>query len=163
MYLTCRCHAAQLLYGLIYVTGGGWHRDEHVSSAECYDPDADQWMEIKSMNHERSGHRLAEVNGLIFAVGGNLEQCLCTGDTEIGNNNSVEFYDPAKDTWTCVRSTLRLKSFSEAASIGGCLYVLGTCWGFLYFEGNFQQRMERYEIGSSSDRTGGEEGEALVK
>ena len=107
------------------MTGG-----EHVSSAECYDPDADQWMEIKSMNHERSDHRLAEVNGLIFAVGGNLEQCLCTGDTVIGNTmiaNSVELYDPAKDTWTCVRSTLRPKYFSEAASIGGCLYVLETC------------------------------------
>ena len=136
---------------------GGDSLDEHVSSAECYDPDADQWMEIKSMNHERSDHRLAEVDGLIFAVGGNLEQCLCTGDTEIAdydylvNGESVEFYDPAKDTWTCVRSTLRPKSLLKAASIGGCLYVLGTCR-------NSQQSMERYEIGSCSDRTEGEGG-----
>ena len=149
-YLSCRHHAAQLLYGLIYVTGGD-SLDEHVSSAECYDPDADQWMEIKSMNHERRDHRIAEVNGLIFAVGGNLEQCLCTGDTVIGDTviaNSVEFYDPAKDTWMCVRSTLKPKYFSEAASIGGCLYVLGT----------YLNSMERYEIGSCSDRTGGGRG-----
>ena len=91
---------------------GGESLDEHISSAEGYHPDADQWMEIKSMNHERSNHRLAEVNGLIFAVGGNLEQCLCTGDTEIADHgDSVEFYDPAKGTWMCVCSTLRPKSF----------------------------------------------------
>lgn len=131
--MTCRYHAAQLLYGLIYVTGGDTLGGT-VSSAECYNPDTDQWLEMKSMNHERSEHSLAEVNGFIFAVGGNFGQCLCTGDTEIvdydpmENGESVEFYDPTKDMWTCVRSMLSPKSFLVAASIGRCLYVVeSTC------------------------------------
>ena len=58
-----------------------------------YDPDADRWHQIASMNSARIGVGLACVNRLLFAVGGfDGQQRLC----------SVELYNPDNDEWKYV-------------------------------------------------------------
>ena len=41
-----------------------------MSSAECFDPETNQWSAVVAMNSRRSGVGLAVVNGQLLAVGG---------------------------------------------------------------------------------------------
>ncbi len=56
---------------MIYAVGG---RDDttELSSAERFNPQANQWQPIVAMTSRRSGVGLAVVNGLLYAVGGYL-------------------------------------------------------------------------------------------
>lgn len=117
----CRYHAVQILYGLIYVTGGA-SSSGTLSSVERYNPDTDQWVEVRSMLEMRRGHGLAEVDGLIYAVGGaNLNEDLM----HFERFSSVECYDPCEDVWTFVCSLSGPKSNVAAASLRGSIYVVG--------------------------------------
>ena len=49
---------------------GGRDDSTELSSAECFDPESNQWSPVVAMNSRRSGVGLAVVNGQLFAVGG---------------------------------------------------------------------------------------------
>ena len=93
--IACRYRAAHLLYG---VTGGADSKGTH-RSAECYNPDTDQWMNIRSMIQPRRGHGMAEVDGFMYTVAGDNLSDDCS-ETFC----SVERYDPSEDAWTFVFS-----------------------------------------------------------
>jgi N-acetylneuraminic acid mutarotase len=66
----------------------------------------DSWVEKAPMNVARANLGVAVVNGDIYAIGGNtiageynLDQGFSSGTTG-GVTNTVERYDPVKDTWT---------------------------------------------------------------
>ena len=54
---------------LLFPVGG---RDDstELSSAECFDPETNQWSPVVAMNSRRSGVGLAVVNSQLLAVGG---------------------------------------------------------------------------------------------
>eukprot|EP00964_Phaeocystis_antarctica_P122109 scaffold85766_cov58-Phaeocystis_antarctica.AAC.2 len=87
-------HAAAVLGGKIYVTGGLL-----ASTAECmdaldvYDPAADTWTTLASLSQGRAYHASAVVKGKLCVFGGELEDSART--------NLVEVYSPASNSWTC--------------------------------------------------------------
>lgn len=68
----------------IYVAGG----EPALASVELYDPECDEWTDIKPMNRPRSAFALVALNGFLYAIGGNVAV--------------IEKYDPNEACWTDV-------------------------------------------------------------
>ena len=68
-------------------------------------------------------HGMAEMDGLLFAVGGH------SGPSRL---DTVEFYDPSKDTWTYVCPMSIPRTVAGVASLGGSIYVVGGYNGKVY-------------------------------
>ncbi|SLM49484.1 Kelch repeat type 1-containing protein [Nitrospira japonica] len=80
--------------GLVYVIGGykqsGLSIWQPVASVYAYDPAADKWTERAPMPTARGALAVAELDGMLYAIGGFGEK---------GNSPAVEIYDPAHDRW----------------------------------------------------------------
>ena len=64
-------HAAAVMGGKIYVTGGETDQlDPSVNSVYVYDPQADAWTQLASMGTARQGHPSAVVGGKLYVFGG---------------------------------------------------------------------------------------------
>ena len=62
-------HAAAVMGGKIYVTGG--ETDEgSMNSVFVYDPQADAWTQLASMSTARRRHASAAVGGKLYVFGG---------------------------------------------------------------------------------------------
>ena len=82
-------HAASVIDGKIYVTGGYlWKNKEfkHLSTIEIYDPTTDHWTQEPDMLMGKSGHATEVIDGQIYIFGGN-------SDVAQGPLTSVEVYD----------------------------------------------------------------------
>ncbi|KAI4336592.1 hypothetical protein L6164_015102 [Bauhinia variegata] len=88
-------------------------------SAEVYQYDSclNSWSRLKNMNVARYDFACAEVNGLIYAVGGYGRD----GDSL----SSAEVYDPDTDKWTLIESLRRPRWGCFACGFEGKLYVMG--------------------------------------
>lgn len=84
------------------------------------------------MNIQRMYHGLAEMDGLLFAVGGH------SGSSRL---STVEFYDPSKDTWTYACSMSIPRSVAGVASLGGSIYAVGGYSGKIYMNS-----VESYDV-----------------
>ena len=102
-------HAAAVMGGKIYVTGGETdHAGTSVNSVCVYDPQADAWAQLASMGTARYGHTSAVVGGKLYVFGGfDGDSCLST----------AEVYDPASDSWARVTSLTSARRFSVAAAL----------------------------------------------
>lgn len=67
-------------------------------------------------------HALAEVNGLIFAAGGYTIGVNNSADQML---NTMECYNPSKDTWRYVCSLSFPREELAMASLGGSIYAVG--------------------------------------
>ena len=61
--------------GVVYVGGcvyavGGFNGSLRVRTVDCYDPAADRWTCVSSMQDRRSTLGAAVLSGLLYAVGG---------------------------------------------------------------------------------------------
>merc|ERR1712085_241684 len=89
-------HAAAVLDGKIYVTGGLSSTDEHMDALEVYDLAADTWMTLASLSQSRAFHASAVVKGKLCVFGGELV------DGEVYTRPwMVEVYSPASNSWAC--------------------------------------------------------------
>ncbi|OIV98463.1 hypothetical protein TanjilG_16790 [Lupinus angustifolius] len=82
-----------------------------------YDSYLNSWSKLSNMNVARYDFACAEVNGLVYAVGGYG----ANGD----NLSSVEVYDPDTDKWTLIESLRRPRWGCFACGFEGKLYVMG--------------------------------------
>ena len=89
-------HAAAVMGGKIYVTGGTGSQGSLVNSAYVYDPQADAWTQLASMGTARRLHASAAVGGKLYVFGG--------VGTSSGRLSTAEVYDPASDSWALVTS-----------------------------------------------------------
>ncbi|KAJ1407358.1 Kelch-type beta propeller [Sesbania bispinosa] len=89
------------------------------ASAEVYQYDSclNSWSRLSDMNVARYDFACAEVNGLVYAVGGYGEN----GDSL----SSAEVYDPDTDKWTLIESLRRPRWGCFACGFEGKLYVMG--------------------------------------
>lgn len=86
-----RDYSVAIMKGKIYVAGGQADNDSNLCSVECYEPANGQWTKVSNMNNPRASFGLAELNGMLYAIGG---------------HKSIEQYDPGRDVWTEVRLKL---------------------------------------------------------
>ncbi|KAJ7957584.1 F-box/kelch-repeat protein family [Quillaja saponaria] len=82
-----------------------------------YDSCLNGWSRLANMNVARYDFACAEVNGMVYAVGG----CGMDGD----NLSSAEVYDPDTDKWTLIESLRRPRWGCFACGFEGKLYVMG--------------------------------------
>lgn len=90
-----------------------------VASDEVYQYDSylNSWSRLSNMNVARYDFACAEVNGLVYIVGGYGVD----GD----NLSSVEMYDPDTDKWTLIESLRRPRWGCFACEFEDKLYVMG--------------------------------------
>ena len=100
-------HAAAVMGGKIYVTGG-WNQ-EAVNSAYAYDPQADAWTQLASMGTARKGHASAAVGGKLYVFGG-----MGAGTQRL---STAEVYDPASDSWAQVTALTSARSSARAVAL----------------------------------------------
>ncbi len=97
--------------GYIYLIGGGNDR------VERYDPQQDQWQEVKRMGTSLKGHSCASLNGRIYVFGGEMDN---------GNINAqVLMYDPLKDEWQAVSDIPTPRKFGGAIVFGNQIHFIG--------------------------------------
>ena len=84
------------MYNLILSYAGGWDGKNHLSSAEVYQPEIDEWSFISSASTARWDAGVAVNSDKIYVVGGCDRNAVCTLQTEC--------YDTVTDTWTQVAS-----------------------------------------------------------
>lgn len=82
-----------------------------------YDSCLNSWSKLSDMNVARYDFACAEVNGKVYAVGGNG----IDGDSL----SSVEMYDPDTEKWTLIESLRRPRWGCFACGFEGKLYVMG--------------------------------------
>ncbi|KZV15217.1 F-box/kelch-repeat protein [Dorcoceras hygrometricum] len=82
-----------------------------------YDSCLNSWSRLTCMNVARYDFACAEVNGLVYVVGG------CGKDG--GSLSSAEIYDPDTDKWTVIESLRHPRWGCFACGFEGKLYVMG--------------------------------------
>lgn len=85
-------------------------------SSLCYLPLSQKWSNIKAMPKSRHSFKAAELNGLIYILGGVVENRL---------SSSVWSYNPEKNQWSGVAPMLKTASSFALASLNGHLYAVG--------------------------------------
>ena len=84
-------HAAAIVDGKIYVSGGLAESGQYSDALEAYDPVADTWTTLASLSRAREHHASAVVNGKLYVFGGY--------SSSAGRMDLVEVYSPASNTW----------------------------------------------------------------
>jgi N-acetylneuraminic acid mutarotase len=108
--------------GIIYTIGGGGGTCAvptfgACTTVEAYDPATDTWTSKASMPTPRYILAAAEVNGVIYAVGGRNDANFSMA--------TVEAYDPASDTWS-TKAALPTPRFAlGVAAVNGLVYATG--------------------------------------
>lgn len=88
-----------------------------TSDVYQYDSCLNSWSKLASMNVARYHFACAEVNGLVYAIGGYGEE----GESL----SSAEVYDPETDKWTVIEPLRRPRWGCFACGFKGKLYVMG--------------------------------------
>ncbi|XP_057949556.1 F-box/kelch-repeat protein At1g67480 [Malania oleifera] len=113
-------------FGVVVLNGkllvmAGFSVDDGTTSASAdvyqYDSCLNSWSKLANMNVGRYDFACAEVNGMVYAVGGYGVD----GDSL----SSVEVYNPDADKWTLIESLRRPRWGCFACGFEGKLYVMG--------------------------------------
>jgi N-acetylneuraminic acid mutarotase len=115
-------HRACALDGKIYVIGGitSVGCDFPISKVEVYDPQTDTWDTTKTdMPTPRESFGLSTVNGKIYAIGGQTNNCS-------NYLSSVVVYDPVTDTWSdTLAPMLTPRGGLSTSVVSGKIYAIG--------------------------------------
>ena len=85
-------HAAAVLDGKIYASGGFTTSGDASDALEAYDPVANTWTTLASLSQARTSHASAVVRGKLYVFGGFSDSAGRTMDL-------VEVYSPASNSW----------------------------------------------------------------
>ncbi|XP_053416250.1 kelch-like protein 35 [Nycticebus coucang] len=104
--------AACALRNDVYVSGG------HINSRDVwmFSSHLHTWIKVASLHKGRWRHKMAVVQGQLFAVG---------GFDGLQRLRSVERYDPFSNTWAAAAPLLEAVSSAAVAPCAGRVYVIG--------------------------------------
>ena len=88
-------HAAAVLDGKIYVTGGYTSSGQALNAVEAYDPVADTWTTLASLSTPGVCHASAVVCGKLYVFGGR-------DSSTWWRSHLVEVYSPESNSWARV-------------------------------------------------------------
>ncbi len=112
--------AAAVVDGKIYVIGGGAGNPlgecTVSSTVYVYDPASNSWDTAADMPTARALHSVSVVDGLIYAVGGSLENSA---------GGALEVYDPAIDSWMIAADMPTPRDCLATAAVDGKVYAFG--------------------------------------
>ena len=87
---------------------GGYDDDDSANSVYVYDPQADAWTQLASMDIARRNHASAAVGGKLYVFGGYGAD---------GDLSTAEVYDPASDSWVQVSNLTSARHGLEAVAL----------------------------------------------
>ena len=108
-------HAAAVMGGKIYVTGG--ETDQGFGNLTCqglensvyvFDPQADAWTQLASMMFPRKWHASAVAGDKLYVFGGSQRRWVL---------RTAEVYDPASDSWAHAPSLTSPRSWARAVPL----------------------------------------------
>lgn len=104
---------------LLVMAGYAMEDGSRTPSADVYQYDSclNSWSKLANMKVARSDFACAEVNGMVYVVGGNA------ADGE--SLSCAEVYDPDTDKWTLIEGLRRPRWGCFAYGFEGKLYVMG--------------------------------------
>jgi kelch-like protein 10 len=106
--------SAATLNGTIYIVDG-FSGEEHLNSAEVYDPEVNQWTYTENIS-VRSGLSCIAYHGYIYAIGGlNCISCMCSG----------EKYNPRTNTWMEIPHMFQKRTNFGIAVIDDMIFAVG--------------------------------------
>ncbi|ODS41139.1 MAG: hypothetical protein A7315_02135 [Candidatus Altiarchaeales archaeon WOR_SM1_79] len=114
------CVAASTVNGKIYVIGGTKGESgilAGISTVEEYDPATDTWTRKKDMPTPRWSLGTCVVDGMIYAIGGNIQYPNIA--------SAVEVYDPSTDNWTKKTSMPTARYSLATSSVNGTIFAFG--------------------------------------
>ncbi|XP_075386807.1 kelch-like protein 33 [Tenrec ecaudatus] len=113
----CFAHAAAVLEGRLYLSGGCNETDPYLASLMHYDPKLGTPGTLLSpMGVPRAGHIMAALGGRLYVAGG-------LGET--GDLLSLEAYEPRTDSWTYLAPLPSPHVGAAGAVLQGELLILG--------------------------------------
>ncbi|XP_027785180.1 kelch-like protein 33 [Marmota flaviventris] len=113
----CFAHAAAILEGRLYVSGGCNGTGQYLGSLLHYDPKLEKpGTFLSPMGIPRAGHVMAALGGRLYVAGG-------LGET--GDLLSFEAYEPRTDSWTRLAPLPSPHVGAAGAVLQGELLVLG--------------------------------------
>ncbi|KAL6505424.1 hypothetical protein OROHE_022803 [Orobanche hederae] len=113
-------------FGVVVLNGklmviAGFCVDDGIGSVSAdlyeYNSCLNSWSKLASMNVPRYDFACAEVNGVIYVVGGR--------GTDGESLSCTEVYDPETDEWTLIQSLKRPRWGCFACGVEGKVYVMG--------------------------------------
>ena len=122
----CNHMGGEVVNGKIYLIGGRLSGafiiglPGNINLVQAYDPAADSWVTKSPMPTARSGLNTANLNGIIYAAGGEVQ----TG-SYLAAFRAFEAYDPASDTWWELPSMLLPRHECIMAALGNRIHVAG--------------------------------------
>ncbi len=116
---TPRAAAASAVLKDVICVVGGRNGNSILATLEKYQPRENTWISGKAMPTSRWSLMAAEVNGKLYALG---------GISGVGNNrktlDTVEIYDPDKDTWEMDGRMPQPRHSAATAVVGNRIYVI---------------------------------------
>ena len=98
--------------GKLYAIGGYWS-DFELATVEMYDPALDRWFPRASMKRGAGAITAVVLDDRIHAM------------ASWRDDSAVEVYDPLTDTWVRITDIGMPRIHAAAASIAGCVYLIG--------------------------------------
>lgn len=91
--------ACAVVEGLVYVVGGQSVDQEHLSSVEVYDSQADEWKStaVPDLQRARWGCFACCLQGKLYVLGGR-------SNYSIGSSRYIDVYDPSTGEWQQLKS-----------------------------------------------------------
>jgi N-acetylneuraminic acid mutarotase len=122
----CNHMGGEAVDGKIYLIGGRLSGafiigfPGNINLVQVYDPAADSWVTRSPMPTARSGLNTAQVNGIIYAAGGEFQNT-----SLLSAYKAFEAYDPASDTWWELPPMLLPRHEAIMAAIGNRIHIAG--------------------------------------
>jgi N-acetylneuraminic acid mutarotase len=111
-----------VINGILYAVGGnkvnGAGGVSVLSTLEAYDPATDTWTTKASMPTPRDGLSVAVVNGILYAIGGDV----AVWGTAL---DKVEAYNPVTNTWTTKAPMPTTRAWTSATVLNNRIYIAG--------------------------------------
>ncbi|XP_068953806.1 kelch-like protein 33 [Petaurus breviceps papuanus] len=115
--IPCFAHAASVLDGQVYVSGGFSGTGQYLASLFNYNPTRKpSWILLNPMKTPRAGHVMVALGGRLYVAG---------GLGEAGDLLSFEAYEPRTDTWMSLEPLPSPHVGAAGVSLQGEMLVLG--------------------------------------
>ncbi len=122
----CNHFGCEALNGKVYAIGGRLSGafiigfPGNTALVQVYDPATDSWATKAPMPTPRSGLNTAQLNGIIYAAGGEVQD-----QQYLAAFKAFEAYDPESDTWWQLPSMLLPRHECIMAAVGNQIHVAG--------------------------------------
>ena len=122
----CNHMGCEAVNGKVYVIGGRLSGafiiglPGNINLVQAYDPATDAWVTRTPMPTVRSGLNTAQLNGIIDAAGGEVQN-----HEYLAAYRAFEAYDPESDTWWQLPSMLLPRHECIMATLGNRIHVAG--------------------------------------